>query len=242
MEIAVNLPFVSIITVNYNGKKYLRKCLDSIYKLNYPKNKFEIIVVDNCSTDDSINYVRKNFPKVKIFKNDINNYCRANNLGIKVAKGKYIAILNNDTKVDQNWLIELVKVIELDKSIGVVGSKILLPDGRIQNAGHIEFPNFYWSERGFGEEKEKYNKLEGIVSLCGAAVLYRKKSLEDTGLFDEDFVIYMEDVDMSFRLRKSGWKVVFVPNSIVYHTFHGSATEDFSRLYIERNSNIEINL
>ena len=228
-------PLVSIIVVNYNGKKYLKGCFASLLGLNYPKNKLEIIMVDNGSRDDSVQFVRDNFPRLKVLQNDTNNYCRANNLGISKSRGKYVALLNNDTKVTKNWLKELIKVAESDKSIGAVGSKILLPDGKIQNAGHVALPNFYWSERGFGEEKDKYAKLEGVTSLCGAAVLYRKKCFKEVGLFDEDFVMYMEDVDMTFRLKSSGWKIVFAPQSTVYHEFHGSANDEMSRAYIERN-------
>ncbi|MCU0666554.1 MAG: glycosyltransferase family 2 protein, partial [Candidatus Omnitrophica bacterium] len=228
-------PFVSIIIVNLNGEKYLKDCLGSLLNMKYPSDKFEIILVDNGSTDDSLEYTRKEFSVVKIIKNNENNYAKANNLGIKQSKGEYVALLNNDTKVEENWLIELLKVIESDNKIGAVGTKLLLPDGKIQNAGHIALPNFYWGERGFGEENLKYNEIEEMDSLCGAAVLYRKKLFREIGHFDENFVIYMEDVDMAFRLRKNGWKVVFVPTSIVYHFFHGSGNNDLSRFYIERN-------
>ncbi|MBM3253022.1 MAG: glycosyltransferase [Candidatus Omnitrophica bacterium] len=229
-------PFVSIITVNYNGKKYLKMCFDSLFKINYPKNKFEIIMVDNCSTDDSVDFVRKKYLKIKIIKNDVNNYCRANNLGIKKAKGEYVALVNNDIKVDKNWLIELLNVIEGDKNIAAVGSKILTFNGKyIQNAGHYELPNFYWGERGAGREQGLYNNIEEVPSICGASVLYRKSHIEQIGLFDEDFIIYGEDVDISYRLRKVGYKLLFVPRSKVCHIFHGSGSERLSRFYIERN-------
>lgn len=228
-------PSASIITVNYNGKRFLKECFDSLLSLNYPKDRVEIIMIDNCSTDDSVEFVRENFPQIKAIHNDINNYCKANNLGIAQSRSEYVALLNNDTKVDKDWLKELIDVMEVDKSIGAAGSKILLFDGRIQNAGHIALPNFYWAERGFGLGRDSYNELEELTSLCGAAVLYRKKLFEKVGYFDEDFIIYMEDVEMAFRLRKSGWKAMFVPNSIIYHAFHGSGYEELSRLNIERN-------
>ncbi len=222
--------------VNYNGIKYLKKCFDSLFKLNYPKNKFEIILVDNCSTDDSFIFVKKRYPRVILIKNGINNYCKANNMGVRRAKGKYVALINNDMKVDKNWLIELVNVIEKDKNIAAVGSKILTADGKyIQNAGHYELPNFYWGERGAGREKKLYNDIEEVPSLCGASILYRKSCIQQVGLFDEDFIIYGEDVDMSYRLKKAGYKLLFAPKSKVNHIFHGSGNEELSRFYIERN-------
>ncbi|MCX5714297.1 MAG: glycosyltransferase [Candidatus Omnitrophica bacterium] len=228
-------PKVSIITVNFNGRKYLRSFFLSLSNLNYTKSKIEVIFVDNASTDGSVEYVRKRFPKVKIIKNKVNNYCKALNLGFGASRAPYCALLNNDVKTDKNWLVELVKVMLKEKNIAVAGSKILTADGKIQNAAHYERPNFYWGERGAGEEKIKFDKLEEVPSLCGAAVLYKKEAVIQAGLFDEDFVIYGEDVDMSFRLREKGYKLYFVPTSIVYHKFHGTASEELARFYIERN-------
>ena len=228
-------PKVSIITVNFNGKKHLKKFFDSVFKLNYPKNKLKVIFVDNVSTDNSVEIVRKNYPKVKIIRNDVNNYCKANNLGIKASETEFVALVNNDTKMDRNWLVELVKVISGDKKVACAGGEILTMDGKIQNAGHYELPNFYWGERGAGQERKKYKSIEEVVSLCGAAVLCRKDALVEAGLFDEDFIIYGEDVDMSLRLRQRKYKLLFVPASIIYHQFHGTSDQESSRYYIERN-------
>ncbi|MGE4357604.1 MAG: glycosyltransferase [Candidatus Omnitrophota bacterium] len=228
-------PLVSIIVVNYNGKRFLKDCFDSLMNLNYPKSKLEIIMVDNGSNDGSIEFVKENYPKIRILKNDVNNYCRANNLGIKHAKGEYIAFLNNDTKVDKEWLNELIKVITSDENIGGVGGKTLYPDGKISNVGHYELPNFYWGEKGAGQEKTGYQKVEERPSLCGVAVLYPKRIFEKVGLLDEDFIIYMEDIDISYRIRKAGYKLLYVPQAIVHHYFHGTGNHDLSRFYIERN-------
>lgn len=229
-------PLVSIIVVNYNGKKYLKDCFSSLYNLNFPPNKLEIVMVDNGSSDSSLEFVKENFPRVEIIENNINNYCKANNLGIKSAKGKYIAILNNDTKVDENWLVELVKVINQDDSIGAVAGKILFLDGRLQGTGHYEFPHFYWSDRGFKEnDKGQYDKTEEVPSISHCATLYRKKCFDNVGLLDEDFNMYMEDVDMSIRAKQKGWRLLYVPKSVVYHKFHGSADESQVNFYCERN-------
>lgn len=231
------LPQVSIVIVNHNGLKFLKECFESLYATDYPRNKLEVIMVDNCSQDKSVEFVKENYPWVKVILNEDNNYCRANNLGIKASKGKYVVLLNNDTKVDKNWLIELVKVMESDEKIGAVGSKILFMDGKIQSVGHQEYPNFYWGDRGFKEEdKGQYDFLQEVPSLCGACTMYRRKCLDDVGLLDEDFIMFVEDVDMAIRCRKKGWKLVIVPSSIVYHHYHGtSLSEEIARYYIERN-------
>ncbi len=182
-----DLPLVSIITVNYNGKHFLKDCFESLYNLNYPKDKLEIFMVDNGSKDNSIDYVKENFPNLNIIINNENNYTKANNLGIRASKGEYIAFINNDVRVDKNWLIELIKVVEIDTNIAGAGSKILFLDGKINSSGHLELPNYYWADRGFKEEDiGQYNETTEVKSITGAACLYKSEYLKKIGLFDED--------------------------------------------------------
>jgi radical SAM protein with 4Fe4S-binding SPASM domain len=231
------IPLVSVITVNYNGKHLLRDCFESLQNLNYPKTKIEIFMVDNGSVDGSIDYVRNNFPKVKIITNNENNYARANNLGIKAAKGEFIALINNDVKVDKNWLLTLVETAQKDNSIGAVGSKILFMDGTIQSIGHQENPDFYWCDIAFGEEDTgKYCAIREVEGICGCSVLYRKECLKDVGFLDEDFNMFVEDVDLCIRCRKKGWKLVTCPGSILHHKYHGTIkSEEDAWLWIETN-------
>ncbi|MFH1202029.1 MAG: glycosyltransferase [Candidatus Omnitrophota bacterium] len=229
-------PSVSVVVINYNGKRYLKNCFDSLYRINYPKTKLEIIMVDNGSSDGSLRFVRGKYPKVKILRNDINNYCRANNLGIRKAKGQFIAVLNNDTKIDKDWLIELMKVMNTAKSIAAVGSKILFTNGRIESIGHIALRNFYWQDKGSNQKDHgQFDKLEKTSSLCGCSVLYRKKALKDVDYFDEDFNMYLEDVDISMRLKKKGWQLLYAPKSLVFHKHHGTSRGDLPAFYTERN-------
>jgi len=230
------IPLVSIIVVNFNGKKHLKGCFSSFQKLIYPQNRIEVILVDNCSTDDSIEFLKAKFPQVKILKNDINNYARANNLGIEKAKGKFIAFVNNDMKVERKWLTELINVIEQGDRIGAVGSKILLKNNQLQSAGHEEYPDFYWGDRGFrADNSDEYQEIEEVPSVCGGSVMYRRECLDDIGPFDEDFQMYLEDVDMCLRCAQKKWKVVYVPKSIVKHHFRGTSTEELVRYFSERN-------
>jgi GT2 family glycosyltransferase len=229
-------PLVSIIVVNYNRSQYLKACFEALAKLNYPAGRVEILMVDNCSDDDSVSFVKNNFPKVRILENDINNYARANNLGVKNAKGDFIAFINNDIQVSENWLSELVNAMSKEKSLGAAGGKILLEDGKIQSTGHEEYPDFYWGDRGFRQEdKGQYERPEEVLSLCGAAVLFRKSCLKDIGFFDEDFIMYLEDVDMCFRCTQHKWKVIYVPESIAKHYFRGTSSAESVRYFSERN-------
>ena len=230
-------PLVSIIVVNFNGKNLLEKCFRSLELLKYPKQRFEILMVDNASTDGSVAFVRKNFKQIKTLKRTNNNYCAANNLGIKHAKGEFVVMLNNDVEVDCNWLKELVKVIGRNKKIAAVGSKILLPDGKIQSVGHTEFPYHYWGDQGlFEDDIGQYDKIKEVESISNCSALYRKSIFKEVGLFDEDFIMYVEDVDMAFRIKKKGSKIYYAPASLVYHRLHGSGQDDNERkFYIEKN-------
>ncbi|MES0342275.1 MAG: glycosyltransferase, partial [Candidatus Humimicrobiaceae bacterium] len=123
-------PLISISIINLNGNNYLNDCLGSLDKLDYPKNKIEILVVDNGSTDDSVKFVKDKFPLIKIIQNNKNNgFAKANNQAAELAKGEYIAFLNNDTKVDKNWIIELLKPIYKNREVVASGSKVLSFDG-----------------------------------------------------------------------------------------------------------------
>ena len=232
------LPSVSIVIVNYNGKKFMKECLDSVFNLDYPKEKMEVLVVDNGSRDGSQEFMRKKYPKVVLLKNDVNNYARANNLGIKKAHSDLIAFLNNDTRVEKRWLIELVNGILADKQIGGVCSKVFLMDGRIDSAGIIEFPNFYWQQRGYNElDKGQYNKIEEVYALCGVSMLFRRECLNDVGFEDEDFNIYVEEVDLALRCRRKRWKLIYVPKSLLWHEHSGTIkiNSDFFIFHTERN-------
>lgn len=228
--------FVSIIIVNYNGAHLLEPCLESVTALDYPPAQYEVLVVDNGSMDGSAELVQRRFPRVRWIAHMVNDYCRALNVGISLSHGDFIAFLNNDTRVDPQWLSELVKRIEQHPQIGACGSKVLLMNGLINSTGHRALPNFYWIDRGFKEpDTGQYDRLEEVESLSGCAVLIRRRALDDVGGLDEDFGMYVEDIDLSRCLRQRGWKLYYVPTSIVHHVFHGSAKEEDVEYWVERN-------
>jgi len=214
---------VSVIIVNRNGKEYLDNCLTSLFGQSY-KN-FHLIFVDNGSTDGSIDFVKNNFPGVKVIALDKNyGFAKGNNIGIEEAlkdkEVKHVALLNNDTKVDKNWLEELVKVAENDDKIGSCQSKILFLDNpQVIDAVGIGIKrngttyHIGWQE----EDKGQYENISEIFAVCAAASLYRRNMLTQIGLFDEDFFAYYEDVDLSSRAKFAGWKCMYVPKAIVYH-------------------------
>ena len=218
------LPICSLIIVNYNGLRHTKDCLKSLQKLAYPESQLDLIVIDNCSQDDSVNFLGELFPKVRIFVNTANNFAKALNLGISEAKGQYIGFLNNDATLDSRWLEILVKRLETNKEVGATSGKLLFKDGRINSAGIQQLPNFYWQDVGFGEKDAgQYDTEREVEGLCWAAVLFRRKCLEDVGPIDEDFVMYFEDVEFAKRCHKRGWKMLYTPAAIAHHEYRGSS-------------------
>lgn len=226
-------PKVSIIIVNWNGRRYLNECLTSVFHQTYPN--YDVILVDNGSTDGSVEFVRKNCPKVKTIKLDRNyGFARGNNVGIEEAlkdkNVKSIVSLNNDTKVDKNWLSELVKVAESNEKIGMCVPKILKMDNPaiIDSTGGILKLGlklgFIVTNRGCGEvDKGQYDEKLDIMGIGGASGLYKREMLEEIGLFDESFFTYCEETELSWRANKKGWKARYVPASVVYHKGSGTS-------------------
>jgi GT2 family glycosyltransferase len=212
-------PLISIVVLNWNGRKILTRCLDAVFNQTYPN--FEVILSDNGSTDGSVEFVRKNYPRVKIIENGRNLGCaEGNNVGMRIAKGKYICNLANDTKPDKNWLMEMFKVIESDEKIGAVGPKLVfMHNPKIINAaGTIASKDGVIRYRGWKEEDVgQYDKIEEVFAVNNVACMYRKKALEDVGLLDPEFFIYNEDADLGWRMRLRGWKSVYVPTAVVQH-------------------------
>lgn len=213
---------VSVVIPNYNGEKYLRGCIESI--LNEAYKAFEVIIIDNASTDSSYAWLG-DYENI-IFKRLDQNYgfSTAVNEGIKLAKGEYVLLLNNDTVVEHGFIEALVKTIEVDDKIfGVASKMITYQDHNLMDDAGDEYTLFGWTlKRGDGQHVDYYIKPCKVFSVCAGAALYRKKVFDEIGLFDESFFAYMEDVDISFRSRIHGYYNVYCPDAKVYHI--GSAT------------------
>lgn len=224
---------VSVIIVNYNGRRFLRDCLGSLETQRY--RHFEAVFVDNGSTDGSVEYVRSAFPRVRVIALDRNlGFCKANNIAIRETRGEAVVLLNNDTTVAPTWLQELLSAAACRSDVGIFASRILQmrqPDA-LYAAGDC-----YWAyglayRRGEGlPAAGRYDQPEEVFSACACAALYRRSVLDQIGLFDEDFVTGCEDVDLSFRARIAGHKVLYVPAAVVCH--FGSATSGIGNPRVE---------
>jgi len=220
-------PLVSIIVLNYNGIRFIEKCLKSLLDTDYPK--FEVIFVDNSSTDGSVELVNNLFgndPRLKIIVNPKNvGFALGNNIGSKYAAGKYLVFLNNDTEVDKSWLKELVKVATSDSRIGIVGCKVVTSfKGRaealiVDRFGH-SFPQPF------------PNSVREVFAVEGAAFLIKRDIWEKLGGFDPRYFALCEDIDLCWRAQLLGYRVVVAPNSIVFHV--GSATVSKTSLLTRR--------
>jgi hypothetical protein len=218
------MPRVSVLVINYNGKRYLKECFESLKDQTYVG--YDAYMIDNGSTDGSVEYVNEDFPWVRViaFKENL-GFARAYNEAIKSIDTDLVALLNNDTRVDRRWLQELVNAIIDDELLAAVGGKILLYDNPelLNQAGAKITPlgggfdiDLYQKDCGRHEVKTE------VGALCGAAMLVRKNLFMKIGGFDEEFFAYFEDTDLCWRAWLYGFRILYIPTSIVYHKLGGS--------------------
>ncbi|PIR73288.1 MAG: hypothetical protein COU40_03480 [Candidatus Moranbacteria bacterium CG10_big_fil_rev_8_21_14_0_10_35_21] len=213
-----NFPKVFIVILNYNGKEVIKKCLASVFKINYPN--FEVVLVDNNSTDGSFEVAKINFSKASFIKNEENlGFSSGINIGIKFSlerMAEYVFILNNDTEVDTEFLGHLVKVFRKDEKIGITSPVIFETQTKEVwfSGGSIKWSRMKNKHSQSIKVQDYYES--GFISGC--AMLIKKEVFKKIGLFDEDFFLYWEDADFSLRAKKEGFKNVVVSDSWVYHS------------------------
>jgi len=231
---------VSVIILNWNGKQFLDDCLSSLRRQTF--TDFEVILVDNGSRDGSVDFIRRNFKDfVRLIENKTNyGFARGNNIGISYATGRYIVLLNNDTRTDPDFLKELVVVAEEYPRVGMCAAKVYLDSGQriIDTAGHLIYRDGLNRGRGRLEpDTGQYDTTEEVLFPSGSAALYKKEMLDEVGLFDEDFFAYGDDTDIGMKARLAGWACLYVPKAVVYHKYSGStsAYSPFKAFLVERN-------
>jgi len=223
---------LSICIVNWNVKDLLKACLGSIYT-NTKDISFEVIVVDNNSSDGSVQMIKSDFPQVKIIENKINaGFTKANNQAIKIAQGRHVMILNPDTEVVDNALNKMIRFLESRRDCGALGCKLLNTDGTLQRSCRT-FPSlevmFYSSlfldqlfpkSRIFGKYFMTwwdFNDVREVDQPMGSALMIRKDALDKVGLFDENIFIWFDEVELLYRIKKAGWKIYFMPEAQIKH-------------------------
>ncbi len=228
----------SVVIPNWNGRHFLAVCLTSLQQQTY--NDIEIIVVDNASDDGSQALIREGFPQVQLITLPENRgFTGACNIGMQAASGEIIALLNNDTEVDVNWVKEIVEGFCSDQEVGMVASKMLLFDKRdhFHTAGDTFGTDGSAGNRGAWERDiGQYNRVEYVFGACGGAGAYRKSMLDDIGLLDDDFFFLLEDIDLAWRAQLAGYKALYVPSAVVYHHLSASGGGVTASYYDGRNS------
>lgn len=237
---------ISIIIVNYNVRYFVEQCLYSIKKAK--KNlDIEVFVVDNNSIDDSVDFIRLNFPEVKLIANTNNTgFAKANNQAIKIVNSKYTLLLNPDTLLSEDTLRKVFDYMELNPKVGATGVKLIDGSGNFLPESKRGFPTPMVSlyrltglSRLFPRSKvfNKYNlgyldenEVNEVDVLCGAFMFIRTEVFSKAGMLDEDFFMYGEDIDFSFRIKKAGYKIVYYPLTSTIH-FKGESTKKSSLKY-----------
>ncbi|MCD6519729.1 MAG: glycosyltransferase family 2 protein [Anaerolineae bacterium] len=229
---------VSVIIPNWNGLALLRPCLRSLEEQTYAH--FEVIVVDNGSTDGSAEMVQKEFPWVRLLVMAENRgYAGGCNAGIRLAEGDLLVMLNNDTEVDPHWLEALVDALERHPEAGSAASRIMIYDrpGILHSAGDLYRRNGLPDSRGVWQPyAPPYDREEYVFGGCGGAVAYRREMLEEIGLFEERFFLYCEDVDLNWRAQLAGWKCIYVPHAVVRHHLSATGGGALASYYVGRNT------
>jgi GT2 family glycosyltransferase len=233
-------PLVSVIIVNWNGRRYLDTCLSSLKAQTF--SDYEVILVDNGSTDGSMDFIEQHYRDFLsvISLPENRGFTGGNNAGIARARGIYVALLNNDTEVDREWLARLVDCIQSDDRIGMAGSKILNYDRReeIDNTGHLIYPDGLNRGRGRLERDHgQYDFQTEILFPSGCAALYQKKMLDEVGGFDETFFAYGDDADIGLHGRFLGYQAAYCPKAVVFHRYSGTSGmySTAKAFYVERN-------
>lgn len=228
---------ISILTVTFNAKAFITEFLDSVLAADQQGLSVAITVIDNGSTDGTQALVTSGYPQVTLIENDENNYTRALNLGIAQSSGEFVVIANNDATVDEQWLQGFLGVFRQSEKIGAVQSKIFFTGGeKLNSVGVEEIEHFYFKDIAFDEpDAARHAKPAQRDYVTGGSVMFRRATLEDVGPWDEEFVMFMEDVEYSARTRAAGWELWYAPDSVLYHQYHGSTSQELCEYFCTRN-------
>lgn len=206
---------ISVILVTYNHERYIKNCLDSLLL-----NKMEIIIVDNGSTDGTIELIEQEYPSIKLIKSYENlGYGRGINLGFENSTKDYIVVINPDTKVQKESILNLVKPLKYKHNIVTI-PKVLFYEGKhINTCGNIEHFTGLTFTRCLGSNENCHNKVEYVGGLSGVCFAIKRSDYKNLGGFDKNFFMYMEDAELSWRISAYQMKILYVPDSVIYHDY-----------------------
>jgi GT2 family glycosyltransferase len=235
------MPEISVIIVNWNGKKFLQECLCAMRSQTF--RDFETILVDNGSIDGSVDYVRTQFPEVRLLPLPENlGFTGGNIAGYGQATGSIVALLNNDTEAHAQWLEEIHQACQTYPDAGSFASKMMYFDDRskVENCGFDLGTAGATVDLGRDEpDGPAWTRPRKVFGACGGAVAYRRRMLEAIGFLDPDFFMTYEDADLSFRAQLRGYECVYIPGAIVYHRYRATNSKTPARQVFHSQRNIE---
>ncbi len=232
------MPLVTISITVWNGLEDTKKCLKTLSAITYKPT--EIIIVDNGSADGTVEYIRKNYPKVKVYENGLNlGFTGGHNRAIQYAKGKYFLLLNNDIEVEPGFLEPLVKDLEGNKKLAAVQSKTYLSKNQLDNTGSFLTPLGFLKHYGFKQtDSPEYDIAKKVFSPKAACLLITKQAIDRFGLFDNDYFAYFEETDWAWRIYLTGLEIMFEPQSKVLHKLGKTSTRlPYSFIYFHSSKN-----
>jgi GT2 family glycosyltransferase len=228
---------ITVVIPNWNGAAHLPTCLEAVRKQTY--TNLEVILVDNASTDHSLELLARDYPEVRVIALTRNRgFTGACNAGIRASNGVIVALLNNDTETDPHWAEVVVDTFERHPEAGLVASKMLLFDRRdtFHTAGDFYRLDGIPGNRGVWQtDQGQFDREEYVFSACGGSAAYRRSMLDQIGLLDDDFFFSCEDLDLAWRAQLAGWKCVYAPDAIVYHKLKATGGGSISSYYDGRN-------
>lgn len=216
---------ITVVIPNYNGIQYMEACLQALYEQNADTPPFEVVVVDNGSTDESPEMIERRFPQTKLIRLKENTgFCHAVNVGISSCSSPYVILLNNDTKAAPDFVKSLYEAVSKRKRCFSVSAQMLMWDkpNLVDDAGDRYCALGWAFSRGKGKPAEKFSKPVEIFAACGGAAIYSRPVLEKIGMFDENHFAYLEDIDIGYRARIFGYRSYYEPKAKVLH--YGSAS------------------
>ncbi|MXX82633.1 MAG: glycosyltransferase family 2 protein [Chloroflexi bacterium] len=230
-------PRLSVVIPNWNGKRFLAPCLDSLRAQTEPN--IEIIIVDNGSSDGSQGFVKTAYADVHLIElPDNQGFTGACNRGMRAATGEFIALLNNDTEVARDWAAQVLQALDAKPAAGIIACKMLMHNqrDRFHTAGDYFATDGSAGNRGFGElDQGQYDAGDYVFSACGGAAVYRRSLLDEIGYLDDDFFFLLEDVDIAWRAQLAGYAVWFAPGAVVYHHISATGGGKTASYYAGRN-------
>jgi hypothetical protein len=240
---------LSIIIVSYNTEELTVNAIQSVLA-SQTDYAYEIIVVDNASSDQSVARIRERFPQLTVLQNEFNEgFSKANNRGIRISRGRYILLLNSDTIVQPDTLDVMIRFMDSHPRVGAAGCKVVMPDGSLDRACRRGFPtpsaSFYYA---FGISKlfpnnPRFNQYQlsyldpdkdyPVDCLVGAFMMVRRETIEQVGLLDEDFFMYGEDIDWCYRIKQAGWQIHYYPYTQIIHYKGASSRRKPRKMIVE---------